>query len=282
MKVLVTGITGTLGSHLLPLLLADGHKVVGYSRDELKQSQIPAHPMLTMYLGDVRNSARLVEASRDCDLIFHLAALKRVETLEENPEEGIATNIDGTSNVLHAQRVNKIPRVVLASTDKACHPINTYGMTKAVAERLVSRNANNVICRYGNVIASRGSVIPQFVASLQKEGKIYLTHPLMTRFWIEPERAADFVWRAGFGPAAGLRMPEIKAYPVLRMGKIIADILDTRKFEVVEIPMRPGEKIHETLRLEEEGGLLASGDRDLWFTEKAMNDLIRKHLGLDA
>lgn len=274
MKALVTGFTGSLGSELTKLLLDDGIHVVGYSRDELKQSQFPNHPKLIKYLGDIRDRDRLLEASRNCDIVFHTAALKQVDRLEENPEEAIATNVTGTENILYSQRINHIPRVVLSSTDKAVYPINTYGATKALAERLVLRNENNVVCRYGNVFASRGSVIPSFIKSLKEENLIRITDKRMTRFFIKVSEAAEFVARSSIKPQGGLYIPQMKSYPVLKLALLIADILQVRNPKVLEIGIRAGEKLHENLRTEFEGGEVISSDDKLFFKEKELRDYI--------
>src|SRR4051812_32937696 len=137
MKYLITGISGTLGQAVLKLLTQDPeNEIIGISRDECKQAALPKQERLTLYLGDIRDRERVLEASRGCEVIFHFAALKHVDLLEANPEEGIYTNILGTDNVLHAQRINKIRRVILSATDKGAYPINLYGMTKGIAERL--------------------------------------------------------------------------------------------------------------------------------------------------
>lgn len=270
---LVTGVTGTLGTTLLKGLLEE-HEVVGYSRCELKQSQIPPHKNLTLYLGDVRDRDRLIEASRECDIIYHLSALKQIDRLELNPEESIATNITGTENVLHCQRVNKIPRVVFSSTDKACAPWNVYGMCKAISERLVMRNPNNIVCRWGNIIASRGSVIPKFIETLKKEKTLYITERGMTRFFLRPVDVAAFMLRVSQRPIGGLCIPPMKAYPVLKLGLLLADMLDIKTPRILEIGMRPGEKLHEIVRMQDEGGLLESSDKEHWYSENEMRELL--------
>ncbi len=254
MKFLITGITGSLGTEVSSQLLLAGHHVVGYSRDELKQSQFQQSSRLTMYLGDVRDKTRLIEAARDVDVIFHFAALKHVDKLEANPEEANKTNIDGTSNVLHAQRVHGIRRVVLASTDKAAYPINAYGVSKAAAERLTLRNGNNVVCRYGNVLASRGSVIGKFVETLRHDTPyVNITDPNMTRFWITIQDSAQFVISKGLGEAGGLHIPPMNGASVELVSVAVASILKSPSYVTRYIGVRPGEKKHECLRTEFEG-----------------------------
>lgn len=260
MRAFISGVTGTLGTVVSKKLLDRGHEVIGYSRCELKQQQFPRHQNLTLYLGDLRDRDRVIEASRKCDIIFHFGALKHVDKLEENPEEAIQTNIGGTQNVLHAQRVNGIPRVVLASTDKSAYPINVYGMSKGIAERLVLRNPNNVVCRYGNVCNSRGSVIGRFIESLtSKSPCVYLTDENMMRFWITQNDAADFVLGNAFKEGVGgLRTPTMKAAPVAHIVEVLANLLKVRSYSIIKVPIRPGEKLSECLRTEYEGQELHS------------------------
>lgn len=133
MKIFISGITGTLGKTVSRMLMARGIEIVGYSRDEQKQAALEKAPLLTLYLGDVRDRDRVIEATRDVDLIMHFAPNKMVDVLELNPEESIATNLIGTMNILHAQRLHGIERVVFSSTDKAVYPINVYGASKMLA-----------------------------------------------------------------------------------------------------------------------------------------------------
>lgn len=270
MKVLITGITGSLGRALYPLYLRDGHEVIGYSRCELKQSQIPPDRGLTLYIGDVRNRDRLLEATRDVDLVVHTAALKRIEVCEEQPEEAIATNLTGTENVLFAQRMNRIPKVVLVSTDKSAMPTTAYGATKFLAETLVLRNPKNIVVRYGNILSSRGSVLYTFAKSIRDEKKIRVTDKRCSRFWWTLDAAAEFVLRASQRTTGGLCIPELKAYPVVKLGLMIADMLGERNVEVEEVGFRCREKIAECLRTDDEGGLMLSSDRGLWFSPAEM------------
>lgn len=274
MKYFISGVTGTLGKQLLNLLLEDGHEVIGYSRDEQKQQLLAPHSNLTLYLGDVRDKHRLLEATRGVDVIVHCAALKCVDILESNPEECIRTNIYGTENILFTQRVNKIPRVVLASTDKAVMPINVYGASKMAAERLVLRNPNNIVCRYGNVLGSRGSVLPKFVETLKTAQSVNITDIKMTRFWLPANDAAVFVYLSSRRPIGGLCIPKVKGFPVIGIAKIVAEILNIPLKAVNDVGIRPGEKLHELLRTENEGGLLDSQDQAHWFTRSELKELL--------
>lgn len=273
MKYFISGITGTLGQAVSQKLLEKPeNEIVGYSRDECKQSFIPKHDRVTLYLGDIRDRDRLIESTRGVDLIFHFAALKHVDKLEANPEEAILTNIKGTENILHAQRVNKIKRVVLSSTDKGVYPVNTYGMTKGISERLVLRNPNNTVCRYGNVLGSRGSVLEALVKSLKKENCVYLTDPNMTRFWITIDDAATFV--IGSSVSGGLKIPPMKAAPLHLVASVISQLLNITSYETKYIGSRPGEKMSECLRNEYEGEEVHSHAAPQ-FTEQELGTLLR-------
>lgn len=274
-NILITGITGTLGTKVCEALLLDpSYRVYGFSRDEQKQRNFKKHPRLTMILGDVRDKRRVIESTRNTDLIFHFAALKCVDTLEDNPEESIATNIEGTMNVLGAQRINKIPRVVLSSTDKAVYPINVYGECKALAEKLVLRNKNNIVIRYGNVLASRGSVIPYFIKTLREEKKAYITHEDMTRFFLTPEQATDFVIQCGFGQKAGLRiLSSMKSISMLEIVMVLSKMIGVTKPAIVYTGVRPGEKIHENLVADHEGMPLDSRNAPR-YSEEEMIELL--------
>ncbi len=257
------------------MLLEEGHDIIGYSRCEFKQSQVEKHPRLTLYMGDVRDRDRLLEASRGVELIFHLAAIKRIESAEENPEEAIATNVTGTENVLFAQRMHGVRRVVFASTDKSCLPITTYGATKFVGERLVLRNPNNVVARYGNVLSSRGSVLQTFVDSINNDGAIHVTDRQCTRFWWSLADAAAFVYLCAQRPVGGLAIPKLKAYPIVGLGKAIARVLGKPEPKIVEIGMRGTEKLHEDMRTRDEGGVLRSDDQELWFTKSEIDQVLK-------
>lgn len=268
-KVMVTGISGTLGQAVSKILLQDPYiEIIGFSRDEQKQSMISPHKRLTLVLGDVRDSRRVTEASRDCDMILHFAALKMVDTLEHNPEESIATNILGTENVLGAQRTNKIKRVVLSSTDKAVYPINVYGNCKALAEKLVLRNSNNVVVRYGNVLASRGSVIPMFIKSLKDDGTVRVTDTEMTRFFLRIDDAAKYVIHHAFGKEGGLKINPMKSVKIVDLAKAVAEIIGVQHPKMIITGIRPGEKIHEDLIAKHEGDFLNSLTADKFSKEE--------------
>lgn len=277
MNILITGITGTLGQAVSRILLKDKLvHIFGYSRDEKKQAEIPKHERLTLILGDVRDQRRLIESTRNVDIIMHFAALKRVDTLENNPEESIQTNVEGTINVLGAQRANRIRRVVLSSTDKACKPINVYGYCKALSEKLILRNQNNVVVRYGNVLASRGSAVVDFMDSILAKNAYKLTNSEMTRFFIKIEDAAQFVVDSAFAREGGLKIKAgMKACYIKDLADVLAEVLGHPVPDVEHIGLRAGEKLHEDLYHEYEcGGSVNSFNAD-HFSREELRELLR-------
>lgn len=274
-NIFISGISGTLGTEITRQLLdMPNMNIFGYSRDEFKQQKFLYKDKVTMILGDVRDRDRLLEATRGMDLIFHFAALKHVDVLELNPEESIRTNVNGTENILYAQRINKIPRVCLSSTDKAAYPINTYGLCKALSERLVLRNKNNVVVRYGNVLASRGSVIPIFIETLKNENTAYITDSQMTRFFIKIEDASKFVIDSAFGTSGGLKIPPMKAAKMTTVAEVINRLLGKSVFKIAISGVRPGEKMAECLTTDYEGDMVTS-DTCEHFTSYELEDLLK-------
>jgi UDP-N-acetylglucosamine 4,6-dehydratase len=279
MRFLITGVTGTLGQAVTKILLeSEENEVIGISRDEQKQRALTPHPRLKLHLADIRDKWRLLEIASDVDLIFHFAALKCVDSLEENPEECIKTNVVGTQNVLFVQRARGIKRVVLSSTDKAAYPINVYGNSKAMAEKLVLQNKNNVVCRYGNVIASRGSVVPMFVKTIKSEKTAYITHEDMTRFFIRIEDAAKFVVESSQALDGGLKIPRMKATDIREVASTVGQLLgvDPLRFEYTGV--RPGEKFHECLRTAHEGEEMHSNTAEQ-FTRDELLTLLTPSVG---
>ena len=267
MKYLITGITGTLGQEVSRQLLADpGNVVIGISRDEFMQQLTPKHNRLTLLIADIRDGPRISDIvwTYKPDLIFHFAALKHVDIAEKNPYEAIFTNIQGTHNVVSAQKRHGVPRLVMSTTDKAVAPINVYGHTKALAERLVlSGSHNNMICRYGNVLASRGSVVESMVKSIRSEKRVYITDPNMTRFFLTIGDAARFViasaghpiddgWRSA--SRCGEQIPkDMKAASISEIASAVIAAVGGKDIEVVTVGNRGGEKIHEDLHENCEG-----------------------------
>ena len=240
MRVLITGGTGSLGHALVPKL----EEPVVFSRDEYKQSQMQKEfPITEFILGDVRDASRVFDAVQDVGVIIHAAALKRIEVGEKYPREFIETNVIGSANVAQVAKDLDIP-AILVSSDKGVYPINTYGMTKALAEKVFLSSGLGVV-RYGNVLGSRGSLL-EIIDQCAPEGKpIPIPDPRMTRFWWTVENAADFVIEHMLEP--GLHIPPLQ-------GRSVLDIINSvaPDYPTVEIGIQPGEKLHEWLETLEE------------------------------
>jgi UDP-N-acetylglucosamine 4,6-dehydratase/5-epimerase len=257
--ILITGGTGSFGKKFVETILSrypDVKRLVIYSRDELKQYEmrlkypVVSYPQLRFFIGDVRDASRLKRACEGIDVIIHAAAIKQVDTAEYNPDECVKTNINGAQNVIDAALANYVKHIVALSTDKACAPINLYGATKLVSDKLFTA-ANNLkgsrdirfsAVRYGNVMGSRGSVIPYFMEKA-KEGVLPVTHENMTRFNISLQAGVDLVMFAIENHLGGeIFIPKIPSYKILDVASAIAP---SARIEVVGI--RPGEKLHEEM-----------------------------------
>jgi UDP-N-acetylglucosamine 4,6-dehydratase/5-epimerase len=259
--ILVTGGTGSFGKKFIEIMLKEYHpaKVIVFSRDELKQHEMRTsgydHGNLRYFIGDVRDLARLSRAMHGVDVVIHAAALKQVPACEYNPMEAIKTNILGSSNVIEAALDTGVKKVVALSTDKAVNPINLYGATKLSAEKLfVQSNAyaagtvTRFSCvRYGNVVGSRGSVIPMFINQRQN-GKLTITDERMTRFWLTLEQGVRFVIHCTEQMEGGeVFVPKIPSTRIIDLAKVIAP-----RAELEVVGIRPGEKLHEVLINEDE------------------------------
>lgn len=258
-NVLITGGTGSFGKQFIKTILRQYSKVkkiIIFSRDELKQSElkqqypINEYPQLRFFIGDVRDKQRLIQACEGVDVIIHAAAIKQVDTAEYNPTECIRTNLDGAENVIHAALQCGVKDVVALSTDKACAPINLYGATKLVSDKLFTA-ANNIkgskdirfsVVRYGNVMGSRGSVIPFFL-NKRAEGNLPITHKDMTRFNISLQDGVNMVMYALKHHLGGeIFVPKIPSYKILDVATAIAP-----ECEIKIVGIRPGEKLHEEM-----------------------------------
>jgi len=259
--VLVTGGTGSFGKKFIEIMLKEyhPHKLIVFSRDELKQFEMQAagysHPSLRYFIGDIRDQQRCRRAFEGVDLIVHAAALKQVPACEYNPMEAIKTNILGSGNVIDAAIDAGISRVVALSTDKAVNPVNLYGATKLAAEKLFvqsnayagARNTRFACVRYGNVVGSRGSVVPFFLKQ-RETGRVTVTDERMTRFWISLEQGVRFVIRAAENMHGGeVFVPKIPSMTVTDLARAIAP---DAAIDIIGI--RPGEKLHEVLISEDE------------------------------
>lgn len=258
-SVLITGGTGSFGKQFIKTILErfpEVKKIIIFSRDELKQFELkqkyPRHdfPQLRFFIGDVRDQQRMIQACEGVDVIIHAAAIKQVDTAEYNPTECIRTNVDGAENVIHAALQCGVKDVVALSTDKACAPINLYGATKLASDKLFAA-ANNIkgskdirfsVVRYGNVMGSRGSVIPFFL-SKREEGVLPITHEEMTRFNISLQDGVNMVMYALENHLGGeIFVPKIPSYKILDIAEAIAPECETKV-----VGIRPGEKLHEEM-----------------------------------
>lgn len=261
LSILVTGGTGSFGKRFIQRMLNTYHpaRLIVFSRDEWKQHDMYTngfdHPSLRYFIGDVRNLNRLKRAFRGVDIVVHAAALKQVPACEYNPMEAVATNIQGGANVIEAALDCKVKKVIALSTDKAAAPTNLYGATKLVAEKIfIQANSysgyggTSFSCvRYGNVVGSRGSVVPLFLQQ-RASGKVTVTDQRMTRFWITLDQGVDFVTCAIERAQGGeIFIPKIPSMSVSDLATAIAP-----GCEIEYTGIRPGEKLHEVLITEDE------------------------------
>jgi len=256
-SILSTGGTGAFGKECVETLLKhhQPQKIIVYSRDELKQYEMAQKfdsPIMRYFIGDVRDEKRLALAMREVDYVIHAAALKHIPIAEYNPMECIKTNIDGADNVINVALESGVEKVIALSTDKAVNPINLYGATKLAADKLFVA-ANNIVgkrktrfsvVRYGNVLGSRGSVVP-FFQKLIREGatEIPITDPRMTRFWITLTQGIDFVLK-NFSRMQGgeIFVPKIPSMKMTDMAEALAPGVPQKV-----VGIRPGEKLHEVM-----------------------------------
>ena len=258
--ILITGGTGSLGKALTTKLLElDVETIRIYSRNEGQQIEMESKfsdRRLRFFVGDVRDLQRLTNALEDVDIVFHAAALKHVPKIEYNPFEAIKTNVIGSQNVIDASIVQNVEKTICVGTDKAVSPLNTYGATKLLMEKLFV-NANNYVnqkkhrtrfiaVRYGNVLGSSGSVIPKFIDLIKKNKPLTITDPKMTRFTITMDEALEFILNAcKTGKGSEIFIPKLKSYEMPTLIEALDELCGKTKSEVIGI--RPGEKLHETL-----------------------------------
>ena len=267
--VLVTGGTGSFGKSFVKKLLFDDQisKVIVFSRDELKQFEMQSilkSPKLRYFLGDVRDFQRLKQATDGVDIIVHAAAIKQIPAAEYNPMEAIKTNIIGAENIVNAAIENGVKRVVALSTDKAANPANLYGATKLCSDKLMI--AGNILAgkhptrfavvRYGNVLGSRGSVIP-FFKEQQASGVITITDVKMTRFWLTIDEGVQFVLDSLLRMQGGeIFVPKIPSFKVIDVAKVVSPGTPTKI-----IGIRPGEKLHEVMITEDDSSFTLEFDK---------------------
>ena len=264
-KLLITGGTGSFGNAVLKKFIQSGLTEIRiFSRDEKKQDDMRkryANPKIKFYIGDVRDYQSVLNATRGVDYIFHAAALKQVPSCEFHPMEAVKTNVLGTENVLEAAIQNHVKRVVCLSTDKAVYPINAMGISKAMMEKVMvakSRNVDEsktVICgtRYGNVMASRGSVIPLFIDQIRAGNPLTLTDPNMTRFMMTLADAVDLVLYAfEHGNNGDFFVQKAPAATVQTLAKALTSLMNVPEHPIQVIGTRHGEKLYEALLSREE------------------------------
>jgi UDP-N-acetylglucosamine 4,6-dehydratase len=256
-SILITGGTGSFGKRCVRKILEryQPRRLIVYSRDELKQSEMQQdfpHDCMRFFLGDVRDADRLIQAMNGVDYVIHAAALKQVPAAEYNPMECVKTNIHGAQNVIQAALANEVDKVIALSTDKAANPINLYGATKLVSDKLFVA-ANNVagghrtrfaVVRYGNVVGSRGSVVPLFRRHIANgSDHLPITDPSMTRFWITLRQGVEFVLKSFARMQGGeIFVPKIPSLRVVDLATAMAPDLPHHI-----IGIRPGEKLHEIM-----------------------------------
>lgn len=278
--ILVTGGTGSFGKVFTRIVLDELQpaKIIVYSRDELKQHDMLRvdgfdHPAIRYFIGDVRDAGRLYRAMEGVDVVVHAAAMKQVPACEYNPIEAVRTNIDGATNVINAAIDAGVERVLALSTDKAVNPVNLYGATKLVAEKLFvqgnayvgARRTRFSCTRYGNVVGSRGSVVPLFLQQ-RKTGTVTITDERMTRFWLTLEQGARFVVKCLDRMAGGeVFVPKI---PSMRVTDLVEALAPECAREVIGI--RPGEKLHEALVSRDESRSALELD-DMYIVQPAFN-----------
>ena len=289
-KILITGGTGSLGNALTSRLLNyDVDTIRIFSRNENKQITMESKfndDRLRFLLGDVRDYPRLVRAMEDIDIVFHAAALKHVPVIEYNPFEAIKTNVIGSQNVIDACLKENVEKAVAIGTDKAVSPLNTYGATKLLMEKLFVTASNYLkkerhqtkffALRYGNVLGSSGSVIPKFIEQIKNKEKITITDPNMTRFSISMDEALDFILNATeIAKGSEIFIPKLRAYTIKDIKNVLFELL--QKIDEENIGIREGEKLNEILINSDE-------IRYTWEYENMymlLNPSAQKHISLD-
>ncbi|MFF2753727.1 polysaccharide biosynthesis protein [Psychrobacillus sp. NPDC058041] len=272
--ILVTGGTGSWGNELVKKLLSmHPKKIMIFSRNENRQVVMRrAFPdtRIQFCIGDIRDREALGTACFGVDYVFHLAALKHVPVCEENPIEAFKTNVLGTYNVIEASIENNVKKVIYVSTDKAADPANTYGMTKALGEKLILHaNQKNPTTKFlcirgGNVLGSSGSVLPLFVKQLEEQNQIIITDRRMTRYFVTPQHAINTLLQAAeLGTGGEIFVMHMNACKILDLAEVLIDFFQKKDVDIIEIGARNGEKMHEALIAQNEEPLATVFNNDL-------------------
>ena len=287
--ILITGGTGSWGHELTKQLLEKDVKEIRiFSRGELAQVEMQRQfqdKRLKFIIGDIRDKEAIEEATQGVDYVFHLAALKHVPVCEMQPQEAIKTNIIGTSHLINACIKNKVKKVIDVSTDKAVAPLNLYGMSKGVGERMViqannwSRDTKFVCIRAGNVLGSNGSVVPLFIQQIQKFNKITLTHREMTRYFLTIPEAITLLFKAADQSIGGeifvMKMPACR---IIDLAKVLIKRYGNSETKIEEVGIRPGEKLHEELiSIYESGNVYEYDNNYFLITPSLPNDEMKKY-----
>ncbi|MEJ9211413.1 polysaccharide biosynthesis protein [Bacillus smithii] len=279
--ILVTGGTGSWGHELINQLLSlNPKKIIVLSRNEASQVQMSRaieDPRLSFYIGDIRDREALVKAFEGVDYVFHLAALKHVPVCEEQPLEALKTNVLGTQNVIEAALENGVKKVINVSTDKAADPINFYGMTKAIGEKLVvygnqiSSDTQFICIRSGNILGSNGSVLQLFMNQIKKK-EIKITDKRMTRFFLTRENAIKLLIKAAtIGKGGEIFVMKSSAWRILDLAEVLIEESGEKDVKVVEFGARPGERFHEVLISEHESQNTVVYDEDFLIVLPTIN-----------
>ena len=282
--IVLFGGTGTLGHALAKIIDRSGYECTVVSRCELRQKKMhEAYPKFHYVLGDIASHEWKRQIRRPY-MVFNLAALKHVDIAENNVEACLRVNLEGTINTASWAMDEGATHYIFSSTDKAVLPINTYGFAKGLSEKYLysmqgKRNTAFSVFRWGNVIGSRGSVLHHFKESLERENKVYVTEPQMTRFWIHIDDVAEFMWERKMLPSMDTpHIPNMKASNILDLAHATAKVLGREKYKVEIVGIRPGEKIHECLHTSHSGCINSHTAEQYSMDE--LEDLVRRALCL--
>jgi len=283
-KYLIIGGTGTLGQELIKQIVEtkEFSFIRVFSRCELKQKEVKArfnHPDIQFILGDIRDYQSVYQAMEGVRYVFHVAALKHIDILESNPEESVKTNILGTVNVANAAEARNVYRVVFSSTDKAVNPINVYGMSKGISERVLFNRRQQFtkyfIYRWGNVLGSRGSLLETLQKTIASGKPIELTNPEMTRFWINIEDAVKFILNSYYIDNKKILIPPLKASKVTRLIESYLRVHGIEDYPINVVGARPGEKVHEDM----DGHINSNSHLAPQYTNDELDSMVLKAMG---